>query len=173
MIKMNIYAEKKGKKMSYDFENKKINANVRTGELFQIHGMQDYYLGVTFRYHAKTWNGCVPIKSKYQGTDIPRTYEDVKEWVLQCYTELDPGRNDVWQNEQRHYWENRQAFDTQAVFDALNGNDVMTKWQCRKCGPVPQANPQPAARIKKLRESGYYIATMKKRLSDVWEKGIL
>ena len=38
----------------------------------------------------------------------------------------------------------------------------MTKWQCRKCGPVPQANPQPAARIKKLRESGYYIATMKK-----------
>lgn len=148
--------------MSYDFENKKINANVRTGELFQIHGMQDYYLGVTFRYHAKTWNGCVPIKSKYQGTDIPRTYEDVKEWVLQCYTELDPGRNDVWQNEQRHYWENRQAFDTQAVFDALNGNDVMTKWQCRKCGPVPQANPQPAARIKKLRESGYYIATMKK-----------
>ena len=43
----------------------------------------------------------------------------------------------------------RQAFDTQAVFDALNGNDVMTKWQCRKCGPVPQANPQPAARIKK------------------------
>lgn len=63
MIKMNIYAEKKGKKMSYDFENKKINANVRTGELFQIHGMQDYYLGVTFRYHAKTWNGCVPIKS--------------------------------------------------------------------------------------------------------------
>ena len=24
MIKMNIYAEKKGKKMSYDFENKKI-----------------------------------------------------------------------------------------------------------------------------------------------------
>lgn len=75
MIKMNIYAEKKGKKMSYDFENKKINANVRTGELFQIHGMQDYYLGVTFRYHAKTWNGCVPIKSKYQGTDIPRTYD--------------------------------------------------------------------------------------------------
>ena len=44
MIKMNIYAEKKGKKMSYDFENKKINANVRTGELFQIHGMQDYHL---------------------------------------------------------------------------------------------------------------------------------
>ena len=162
MIKMSVYTEKKGKKMSYDFENKRINANVRTGELFQIHGMQDYYLSVTFRYHAKTWNGCVPIKSKYQGTDIPLTYEDVKEWVLQCYTELDPGRNDVWQNEQRHYWENRQAFDTQAVFDALNGNDVMTKWQCRKCGPVPQANPQAGARIKKLRESGYYIATMKK-----------
>lgn len=28
----------------------------------------------------------------------------------------------------------------------------MTKWQCRKCGPVPQANPQPAARIKTARK---------------------
>lgn len=148
--------------MISEFENKKINPNIRTSELFQIHGMQDYYLGVTFRYHAKSWNGCVPIKSKYQGTDIPLTYDDIKEWVLYCYTELDPGKNRVWQNEQRQYWENRQAFDTQAVFDALNGNDVLTKWQCRKCGPVPQANPQAGARIRKLRESGYYIATLKR-----------
>ena len=67
MIKMNIYAEKKGKKMSYDFENKKINANVRTGELFQIHGMQDYYLGVTFRYHAKNLEWMRAYKIKISG----------------------------------------------------------------------------------------------------------
>lgn len=156
--------------MSYDFENKKINADVRTGELFKIHGMQDYYLEVIFRYYAKTWNGCIPIKSKYQGTDIPLTYDDVKEWTLKCYSELDPGKNNVWQNDQRHYWENKQAFDTQAVFDALNGTDNMTKWQCRKCGPVPEANPQAGARIKKLRESGYYIANNAKRLSYMMEK---
>lgn len=148
--------------MAYPFENKKFNPNVKTGELFQIHGMQDYYLGVTFRYTAKTWNGAIPIKSKYQGTDIPLTLDDVKSWTLQCYTELDPGKNQVWQNEQRQFWGNRQAFDTQAVFDALNGMESLTKWQCRKCGPVPQSNPQPAARIKALKQMGYYIATIKR-----------
>ncbi len=145
----------------YPFENMKINANVKIGTRFQIYGMQDYYLWVTFRYPTKTWNGCIPITSKYQGTDIPLTADDVKSWVLRCYTELDPGKNALWQNEQRQFWENKQAFDTQAVFDALNGTDVLTKWQCRKCGPVPQSNPQPAARIKALKQMGYYIATMK------------
>ena len=147
---------------AYPFENIRINANVRTGELFQIHGMQDYYLSVTFRYTGKTWNGCVPIKSKYQGTDVPLTLDDVKKWVLNCYTELDPGKNNLWQNSQRQFWENRQAYDTQAVFDALNGQDSLTKWQCRKCGPVPESNPQPAARIKALKQMGYYIATLKR-----------
>ena len=147
--------------MSYEFENRRINANIKTGEIFQIYGMEDYYLGVTFRYPAKVWNGCVPIRSKYQGTDIPLTKEDVTSWVEECYIELDPGKNGVWQNSQRQFWENKQAFDTQAVFDALNGTDVMTKWQCRKCGPVPKANPQAGARIKRLRQDGYYIATMK------------
>ena len=78
--------------MAYPFENQKFNSNVKTGNLFRIHGMQDYYLGVTFRYTAKTWNGAIPIKSKYQGTDIPLTLDDVKSWTLQCYTELDPGK---------------------------------------------------------------------------------
>ena len=148
--------------MAYPFENKRFNANVKTGELFQIHGMQDYYLGVTFRYTAKTWNGAIPIKSKYQGTNIPLTLDDVKSWTLYCYTELDPGKNQVWQNAQRQFWEKKQAFDTQAVFDALNGTESLTKWQCRKCGPVPQSNPQPAARIKALKQMGYYIATIKR-----------
>ena len=102
------------------------------------------------------------IKSKYQGTDVPLTLDDVKKWVLNCYTELDPGKNNLWQNSQRQFWENRQAYDTQAVFDALNGQDSLTKWQCRKCGPVPESNPQPAARIKALKQMGYYIATLKR-----------
>lgn len=147
--------------MAFPFENKRFNANVKTGELFQIYGMQDYYLAVTFRYTAKTWNGAIPIKSKYQGTDIPLTLDDIENWILRCYTELDPGKNEVWQNNQRHFWESKQAFDTQAVFDALNGSDSLTKWSCRKCGPVPQSNPQPAARIKALKQMGYYIATIK------------
>ena len=82
--------------MIYPFENIKINPNVKINDFFQIKGMSDYYLGVTFRYRAKVWNGCVPIKSKYQGTDIPLTLEDIIDWVLECYTELDPGKNGIW-----------------------------------------------------------------------------
>lgn len=148
--------------MPYPFENKRVNANVVTGNLFRLHGMEDYYLSVVFRYTARTWNGCIPIKAKYQGVDVPLTNDDVECWVLKCYSELDPGKNVVWQDAQRRYWEERQAFDTQAVFDAINGTDSLTKWQCRKCGPVPQANPQAGARIKRLRQVGYYIATIKR-----------
>ena len=146
----------------YPFENMRINANVRTGGLFQIPKMQDYYLSVTFRYPAKTWNGCVPIISKYQGINLPFTMEDVKSWVLKCYIELDPGKNALWQNTQRQFWEDKQAYDTQAVFDALNGTEPLTKWLCRKCGPVPQSNPQSAARIRDLKKMGYFIGTMKR-----------
>lgn len=148
--------------MAYPFENSRINANIRTGELFKIRGMADYYLAVTFRYTAKTWNGAIPIRSKYQAIEIPLTLEDVRAWTLSCYSELDPGKYKVWRDEQQHFWESKEAFETQAVFDALNGEDSLTKWQCRKCGPVPQSNPQPAARIKALKQMGYYIATIQK-----------
>ena len=148
--------------MAYSFENKKINSDIKTGEYFKLHGMEDYYLLVTFRYPSRTWNGCVPIKAKYQGIDIPLNKEDVFDWVSKCYSELDPGKNTLWQDEQRRYWGEKEAYDTQAVFDALNGAETLTKWQCRKCGPVPQANPQAGARIKTLRQFGYYIATMKR-----------
>ena len=147
--------------MPFPFENRRVNSNIKTSVLFQIHGMQDYYLAVTFRYPSKTWNGAVPIVSKYQGIEIPQTVDDVISWVHKCYIELDPAKYGMWQNAQRHFWEEKEAFDTQAVFDALNGTENTTKWQCRKCGPVPACNPQPAARIKALKQMGYYIATMK------------
>lgn len=148
--------------MSEDFENKRINSNIRTGNLFKVFGMEDYYLGVTFKYPAKTWNGCIPIISKYHGINIPQNYDDIVDWVLKCYTDLDPGKNTLWQNTQRQFWDNTHAYDTQAVFDALNGMDDMTKWHCRKCGPAPKSNPQPAARIKALKQKGFFIATIKK-----------
>ena len=118
--------------MAYPFENWRINSDVITKELFKIHGMEDCHLYVIFRYPAKTWNGCVPIKSKYQGINIPLTKEDVKTWVLQCYTELDPAKNTIWQRTQRQFWDGKRAYATQAVFDALDGDEDLTKWQCRK-----------------------------------------
>lgn len=156
--------------MAYEFENKKVDSNIRTGEIFQIHGMTDYYLYVIFRYHAKTWNGAVPLISKYQGIEIPFTFDDVIAWVKKCYVELDPAKNAVWQNQQRVFWEKKESYDTRAVFDALNGSSDMTRWECRKCGPVPECNPQPAARIKALKQNGYFIATAKRECATCGKK---
>jgi hypothetical protein len=144
-----------------EFENKRVTSNINTHQAFQIHGMQDVYLNVAFHYHAKTWNGAIPLISKYHGISIFPTSEDFEAWINDCYIELDPSKNALWQNTQRQYWDNKSAYATKAVFDALNGTDDTTKWQCRKCGPVPQSNPQPAARIKALKQDGYYIATKK------------
>lgn len=129
--------------------------------LFRIDKMEDYYLSVRFTYHGYIWNGAVPIKAKYQGVDIPLTKDDVFEWTKSCYEALDPGKYSVWQSQQNAFWDEKGAEDTHLVFEALNGNEPVTKWLCRKCGPVPKVNPQPAARIKKLKEYGYHIATIK------------
>ena len=148
--------------MNYAFENVKITADIKTGTVFQVPKMEDYYLGVFFRYTRISWNGCIPLQAKYEGIAIPTTVPDVKAWVLKCYKDLDPANNAQWQNDQRQFWERKQAYDTQAVFEALNGSDSTTKWLCRKCGPVPRVNPQSGARIRELRILGYYVATCKK-----------
>jgi hypothetical protein len=150
-----------GKSMPQPFENQRINPNILTTTLFQGFKMPDYYLGVTFRYTAKTWNGCIPLKAKYQGINIQYTKEDVDQWILECYSCLAPGNNMSWQREQNDFWAERKAFATQAVFDALNGDGDMTKWLCRKCGPAPDSNPQAGGRISALRKYGYHIATTK------------
>lgn len=150
--------------MSKEFEKKKVNGknDIKTGELFKLHGMDDYYLDVIFRYKGlPPWNGCIPIKSKYHGVNINQNKDDVFEWVEQCYNELNPTNVGTWNKEQDKYWEKINSVDTRAVFDVLNGDKSTTSWMCRKCGGVQAVNPQAAARIKNLKERGYFIATKK------------
>ena len=146
--------------MSYSFENKQINPNIRINNLFNIEKMEDIYLSVRFKYQRVVWNGAVPIKAKYQGVAVPLTQEDVVDWVQICYDALNPAKFQIWQNQQNQFWQNRNSEDTKLVFDALNGTDTTTRWLCRKCGPVPAVNPQPAARIRSLKQMGYHIATI-------------
>lgn len=147
--------------MAYPFENKDLSSNIKTQSLFTIDKMQDRYLQVRFRYQGVIWNGAIPIQAKYQGVNIPLTETDVVEWVKECYDALNPSNYKIWQQEQNDFWNSRNAESTRLVFDALNGDKPTTKWQCRKCGPVPAVNPQPAARIKTIKMLGYHIATMK------------
>ena len=155
--------------MSKDYEGIKIDGNIKTFQEFKIHGMDDYYLVVSFRYSGKsTWNGCIPLQSKYNGINIFRNKDDVIEWVKDCYGLLNPSNNANWQKKQSEFWLQIEAHDTHAVFDALNdsGTTEKTSWYCRKCGPVPKVNPQPAARIKNLKERGFYIATQRQQCAN-------
>ncbi len=113
--------------MSYSFENKKITADITINDLFNIEKMEDAYLSVRFKYQKVVWNGAIPINAKYQGINIPLTHEDVVEWVKSCYSTLEPAKFQLWQNEQRVFWENKNSEDTKLVFDALNGTESTTK----------------------------------------------
>lgn len=156
--------------MSYPFENVQLDSNIKINYLFNIAKMEDVFLAVRFRYQKVVWNGAVPIRAKYQGVFIPYTREDVFDWVRTCYENLNPAQYQVWQNDQNRFWQDRKSEDTKLVFDALNGTEKTTRWLCRKCGPVPQVNPQPAARIRTLKMMGYYIATMQLECSSCGNK---
>lgn len=156
--------------MTYPFENKQLTKDIKINTLFQIEKMEDLYLLVRFKYKKMIWNGAIPIRAKYQGVNIPLTSEDVEEWVKECYAELSPEKYILWQEEQNNYWKNKSSEDTQLVFEALNGTESTTKWLCRKCGPVPQVNPQPGARIRSLRQMGYHIATLNMQCSSCGKK---
>lgn len=147
--------------MPYSFEHSVVNENIRLLSLFPIEKMEDLYLQVRFKYPNVVWNGAIPIVSKYQGVNIPLTKDDVFDWSTICYAALDPSRFSIWQHEQENFWRTKNSEDTHLVFDALNGSAPTTKWLCRKCGPVPQVNPQPGARIRSLKQYGYHIATLK------------
>lgn len=156
--------------MAYPFENRQVNRDIKINTLFNIAKMEDVYLSVRFRYQRVVWNGAVPIKAKYQGVDIPLTTEDVFDWVQTCYDALNPAKYQLWQNQQNQFWQNKNSEDTKLVFDALNGTENTTRWLCRKCGPVPAVNPQPAARIRSLKQMGYHIATIQLECSSCGNK---
>ncbi len=156
--------------MSYQFENWKINRNIKIVYLFKIEKMEDIYLSVRFTYPDAVWNGAIPIRAKYQGVNVALTKEDIKHWVMLCYEELNPARHRLWLTSQNEFWRDNNSEDTKLVFDALNGTEAITRWLCRKCGPVPGVNPQAAARIRTLKEKGYHIATLKKDCASCGKK---
>ena len=156
--------------MPHSFENKQLNSKIKINGLLHIARMEDVYLSVRFKYQSVVWNGAVPIIAKYQGVNIPLEKEDVIDWVQTCYESLNPANYQVWQNQQETFWQGKSSEDTKLVFDALNGTENTTRWLCRKCGPVPAVNPQPASRIRNLKQMGYHIATIQSECSSCGSK---
>ena len=69
--------------MGFSFENKQVNENIITYEVFQVDKMPDMFLEVEFVYpRTPTWRTCIPIYEKYQGIDYTKSPEDdVNEWI--------------------------------------------------------------------------------------------
>ncbi|WP_270357803.1 hypothetical protein [Adlercreutzia equolifaciens] len=152
------------------FENTQVNKSIKTGKVFRVPKTMDQYLEVTFRYPGVIWRGAIPIRTDYQGTNIPLDYEDVCDWIEKCYELLDPGCAQIWTKEQEAFWDERNSDETRLVFEALNDVGKMTEWHCRKCGPVPSVNPQAASRIRAIKQNGFYIASMQKECANCGKK---
>lgn len=147
--------------MSYPYEDYRVNEFILLGKEFQAFKMvSDYYLEVIFDYPGYgRWNGCIPIKTKYQGIDVPRNIDDVTTYALKCYELMHPKNAEKWQAEQRLFWQKRDAEETENVFYSLNNDHCFTEWQCRKCSTKDAQNQQVGGRIKYLKEEGFFIAT--------------
>lgn len=161
--------------MSFDFENINIGDSMVTHEVFNVEKMPDMFLEVEFKYpRCSVWSTCVPIYEKYQGIDFTNSeLEDVKDWISQCYDEMNPEKHRTWNSNEEKYWAlHPQAEQAKALFDAINHEDRhhLTTWGCRQCTDTSKVNSQPGSRIRALKKDhGYHIAS-KEMYCDVCEK---
>lgn len=124
------------------------------GNEFIVGDMSDTFIEVLFDYGNSIWEGALPLKGKYQGYEI--SLAELEENIEEYYNKLEPSEVEKWKTIATTKFS--KAIDTHNVFEALFSG----VWECRKCGPVPQVNPQPPARIRDIKKKGYFIATQKK-----------
>jgi len=134
--------------------NRKINENILLKNIFTQEKMEDKYIEVVFIYRSSIWNGVLPIFLVYQGFQIS---DDAKldEFALNSYTLLDSINKVGWLKSREDLWTDKQKGPTYKVLKALESGI----WECRVCGPVPEVNPQPSARLRDLKKMGYVISS--------------
>lgn len=123
----------------------------------------DVFIEVTFLYDTCVWYGAVPKYLEKQGVDFSdqELIAIINEWHLQ----LHPMHRGNWIKLSDQRWEDRTTA-TYKVLQALYSGE----WQCRKCGPVPQVNPQSAARLRDLKKRGYVLCSKRKLCADCGSK---
>jgi hypothetical protein len=125
-------------------------------EYFIAEKTSDVFMEVEFEYQAKKWNGALPKFLEKQGFDL--TDEEFDILIEENYELLHPDNKDAWILESDAHWNDKNSA-TYKVLAALYSGE----WECRVCGPVPQVNPQPAARLKSLKTKGYIIGSRRKQ----------
>jgi hypothetical protein len=132
-------------------------------EYFIPEKTSDVFMEVEFEYHVKKWQGALPKFLEKQGLDL--TDEEFNSLLENNYELLHPDNKDSWILGSDEKWSNKDSA-TYKVLAALYSGE----WECRVCGPVPQVNPQPAARIKALKIQGYIIGSRRKQCSKCNKK---
>lgn len=134
--------------------NRQINKNITLLEKFTLEKMEDIFIEVIFNYEDFTWKGALPIFMVYQGFIIKNDSE-LDKFAISAYQSLNPLNKQNWIDIKNDYWSDKEHGPTYNVLNSLlSGN-----WECRVCGPVPAANPQPSARLRDLKKHGYTICS--------------
>lgn len=135
---------------------KQVNPHIVTEtEYFIPEKTSDVFMEVEFKYQVKNWYGALPKFLEKQGLDL--TDEEFDNLLEENYDLLHPDNKDGWILESDAKWNDKNSA-TYKVLAALYTGE----WECRVCGPVPQVNPQPAARLRDLKKRGYIIGSRRK-----------
>jgi len=126
------------------------------GDFFVMEKTSDVFRLVDIYFdNGYVWSGAFPKFLKFQGLDLTETeFLEISDSWAQM---MAPLARTSWIKKDDLRWKNEKQ--TYAVLKALHSGE----WSCRVCGPVPRVNPQPAARLKDLKQRGYTICS--KRLS--------
>lgn len=134
--------------------NRNVNENIVLLSEFTQEKMEDRFIEVIFNYENTRWHGVLPIFILYQGFEITDD-KDLDNFAINAYELLHPKNRNNWLNDSEKYWSDKQHGPTYNVLKALESGN----WECRVCGPVPQVNPQPSARLRDLKKMGYIISS--------------
>ena len=149
--------------MNSNSEENPQDCQIIFGEVFIPEKTSDQFLEVRFIYDDYEWNGALPIVGYYQGLSL--TEAEVKETASVFCDPLKIEARQKWIKTALGEWDDKTS-ETFKVFEAL----LSGEWQCRVCGPVPQVNAQPAARIRDIKKRGFFVASKRKNCGDCKKK---
>ena len=124
-------------------------------EYFTPEKTSDVFKEVEFKYITNSWDGVLPKFLEKQGLDL--TDEEFDSLIDENYEYLDPALKPDWINSSDATWDDKTSATYRVLAALYSGN-----WECRVCGPVPNVNPQPAARLRDLKKRGYIIGSKRR-----------
>lgn len=136
--------------------NKKSDSNISLNkDFFTTEKSSDIFKEVEFKYDNYIWKGALPKFLEKQGLDL--NDEEFNGQIEESYYLLNPTKRNEWIKSSDSQWRDKNS-ETYKVLMAL----YSAEWECRVCGPVPNVNAQPAARLRDLKKKGYIIASQRK-----------